>query len=113
VSSAIFVPKELIKQQLQFDGAVHRTWIAVMVNIVRTKGFSGLYTGYKATVLRNIPSAALRFAMYEEIKRALTLRDGDDLPSFHWKLFAAGAVAGAMASGLMTPVDVLKVSKRA
>ena len=107
VSSAVFVPKELIKQQLQFLGASSRTWTSLLFQIVREKGVTGLYVGYKATVLRNIPSAAIRFALYEELKRALTLGDSGDM-TLNWKLFAAGAIAGAMASGLMTPVDVLK-----
>jgi hypothetical protein len=69
-----------------------------------------LYTGYVATVLRNVPSAALRFGLYEELKRSWTAPTGNDksTPLLHWRLFAAGAVAGALASGIMTPVDVLK-----
>jgi hypothetical protein len=68
--------------------------------------------------MRNIPSAMLRFVLYEELKyRWFTssqaggdgdsMLPGEPLP-FSWQLFAAGACAGALASGVMTPVDVLK-----
>jgi hypothetical protein len=71
----------------------------------------------------------LRFALYEELKyrwytsqaaandggsgSASTLSAGkvaqaQALMPFNWQLFAAGACAGALASGIMTPVDVLK-----
>jgi solute carrier family 25 S-adenosylmethionine transporter 26 len=110
VSSAIFVPKELIKQQLQYHGGNSNVQ-SVVRQILQQRGMAGLYTGYAATLLRNIPSAALRFGFYEEFKRAWCTNDDDDDDdhrAFRWKLFAAGAAAGALASGFMTPVDVLK-----
>lgn len=110
VSSAVFVPKELVKQRLQNAGTTSSTWLTVVSEIVREKGIVGLYTGYAATVLRNVPSAALRFGLYEELKRSWTKEHNSDetVPLLHWKMFAAGAVAGAIASGIMTPVDVIK-----
>jgi solute carrier family 25 (mitochondrial S-adenosylmethionine transporter), member 26 len=113
VSSAVFVPKELIKQRLQYGSSPSCTWLTVIADIVHDKGVMGLYTGYLATVLRNVPSAALRFSLYEELKRhwtttTTTADSGEKTPLLHWRLFAAGAVAGALASGIMTPIDVLK-----
>ncbi|CAB9514291.1 adenosylmethionine carrier 1, chloroplastic/mitochondrial [Seminavis robusta] len=114
LSSAVFVPKELIKQQLQFrqSGNV----VGVVMDILATKGLGGLYVGYKATLIRNIPTAVLRFSLYEEFryrwytqeqlqkgKKGKTQQQGVS-PKF----FLAGAAAGVLASGLMTPVDVLK-----
>jgi Mitochondrial carrier protein len=113
ISSAIFVPKELIKQQMQYTGnSIGKT----MWTILSQKGPSGMYLGYKATLMRNIPSACLRFVIYEEFKRSwhtnerFMLRQNRDssFDSFSWKLFAAGALAGAVASGIMTPIDVIK-----
>jgi solute carrier family 25 (mitochondrial S-adenosylmethionine transporter), member 26 len=114
LSSAIFVPKELIKQRLQFalgsTGSAGTSLRKVVTDIVLHDGLSGLYRGYRATVLRNIPSAALRFCLYEEFKRHVlaTSWDKDCAPAFSWRLFVAGAAAGALASGLMTPIDVIK-----
>jgi len=111
MSSLVFVPKELIKQQMQYmDTNVG----SVCVRLLREQGIRGLYSGYQATLMRNIPSAMLRFVVYEELKWAWYTKDkaetkGDPVAlGFDWKLFAAGAVAGALASGFMTPIDVLK-----
>jgi solute carrier family 25 S-adenosylmethionine transporter 26 len=101
LSSMIFVPKEFIKQQLQYGSSTS------IQHCVAQHGLRGLYRGYQATLLRNIPSAALRFVLYEELKYALYTSRGEDAVG-SWRLFAAGAVSGALASGFLTPMDVLK-----
>jgi solute carrier family 25 S-adenosylmethionine transporter 26 len=111
ISSAVFVPKELIKQQMQYHAG--RTSVRQTVRLIlRKSGIRGLYCGYSTVLLRNIPSAALRFCLYEEFRRAWYDEQSDGAGAgagqWSWKLFAAGAVAGAIASGVMTPVDVLK-----
>lgn len=114
LSSLVFVPKEVIKQQMQFDGKPIGT---ICRDIFRTRGIKGYYSGYQATLLRNIPSAVLRFVLYEELKwrwyaaRHTKTKSNDSIlleTAFSWRLFAAGAVAGAVASGFMTPIDVMK-----
>lgn len=104
MSSAIFVPKELIKQQMQY----HHTGSArsVVREILQQRGVRGLYTGYRATVLRNVPTAALRFGLYEEFKRSFA--SSGHSRALDWRNFAAGAASGALASFAMTPVDVIK-----
>lgn len=118
LSSFVFVPKEVIKQQLQIrsSGGGFRA----IGNIVRDKGISGLYAGYGATLLRNIPSATIRFVLYEELKRKWASSSsssssslGDGSSSSNDKLraagtFLAGAVAGSTSSFVMTPIDVVK-----
>lgn len=64
-SSFVFVPKETIKQQLQSfkSGTIPWTSVApitlssVCGKILRERGLRGFYPSYKATLLRNIPSA--------------------------------------------------------
>lgn len=127
LSSMVFVPKELVKQQMQFQGEGAR-FGKVLLQILKRSGVRGLYCGYQATLMRNIPSAMLRFVLYEELKWAWYTNPeptsgaggssskrgkggtlvGIEPLQFSWQLFAAGAVAGALASGIMTPVDVLK-----
>jgi solute carrier family 25 S-adenosylmethionine transporter 26 len=119
LSSAIFVPKEFLKQQLQYNQG------STVTQIVAKYGVRGLYRGYQATLMRNIPTAALRFVVYEELKWIWYTRpnmkrqkqstsssssSSSSAPRLQdrWKLFAAGYVAGSLGSGLMTPVDVLK-----
>jgi hypothetical protein len=124
-SSLIFVPKEYVKQQLQAYGSPGRlthpsidgnkesaTWCStaacVISETLKRDGIRGLYSGYRATLLRNIPTAALRFALYEEIKLRLHDAHGNHSAPSSPIGFVSGALAGAIASGLMTPIDVLK-----
>ena len=108
ISSAVFVPKEVIKQQMQYSGTGTSNVLRTIQHIVTEKGIkNGLYIGYRATVFRNIPSAALRFTFYEELKRYIN-RNGNNDDGNTWKLYIAGAMAGAMASGIMTPMDLIK-----
>lgn len=98
MSSIIFVPKDVIKQQMQSLATqalqtpitattaatitntvntitnskniptIKWTTISLIKNILLTKGIKGFYPSYRATLLRNIPSAVLRFTIYEELK---------------------------------------------
>ena len=123
VSSAIFVPKEFLKQQLQYHAATDTAADGIRQNlmtIVRQHGLRGIYRGYQATLLRNIPTAALRFVIYEELKWMFAQRDAaaaaaaataapkQQHSAALWKHFGAGGIAGAVASFVMTPTDVLK-----
>jgi solute carrier family 25 S-adenosylmethionine transporter 26 len=120
VSSFVFVPKEVIKQQLQYRASITTSNIphkaTSILTIVQDKGISGLYCGYGATLMRNIPSAMIRFVLYEELKRKwdggsrlnFDRSSPGNRPTNALGLFCAGAVAGSTASFLMTPIDVLK-----
>jgi solute carrier family 25 S-adenosylmethionine transporter 26 len=128
VSSLIFVPKELIKQRMQFTGDSLGTTLRTIllttttsqsttnVQLPASLTMSGFYRGWQTTLLRNIPSAVLRFCIYEELKRVMPAtekrgtnsKDEASSSSVSFQVFVAGALAGAIASGLMTPVDVLK-----
>lgn len=64
-SSVVFVPKEVIKQQLQAFQTGSIPWtsgkpinaINVCSEIIRKRGLKGFYPSYRATLARNIPSA--------------------------------------------------------
>ncbi len=64
-SSILFVPKEVLKQQLQAYRTGSLKWTEnsritatnVLRKMVRKNGIKGLYPSYKATLARNIPSA--------------------------------------------------------
>jgi solute carrier family 25 S-adenosylmethionine transporter 26 len=147
-SSAIFVPKETLKQKMQYTGqglgaTLTTLWTAgsattssgILWRRPAVQFVTSLYRGWQTTLLRNVPSAILRFCIYEELKRAMIVsaaastlhstgsirrnRHGHGqlgarpthLPAataIPFRIFLAGAVAGALASGIMTPFDVLK-----
>lgn len=92
----------MIKQQMQYRG--RREIGRVVKEVIRQYGVRGLFKGYQATLMRNIPSAVLRFTVYEELKHFFVLDNPKEKKKsgFNWKLFVAGATAGAISSGLST-----------
>ena len=67
VSSAIMVPKELITQRMQ-AGAQGRSW-QVLLRILERDGVLGLYAGYSATLLRNLPAGVLNYSFKSDLKK--------------------------------------------
>jgi len=111
VSSAIYVPKEYVKQRSQATG---QKWVKVVRDTLRDEGIRGCYRGYIPTFVRNVPGAVLRFGIYEELKLRLLDRWCENSEEaylgggIHPIYFLSGACAGALSSGIMTPVDVIK-----
>ena len=97
MSSLIFVPKEMIKLKMQAitTGSIPVTLNGMTVaetsgialadtaaaeagklgmvvrEIYRTGGVQGFYPSFRATLARNIPSAVIRFTVYEELKYSM------------------------------------------
>lgn len=99
------VPKELITQRMQ-AGAAGRSW-QVLLKILERDGVLGLYAGYSATLLRNLPAGVLSYSSFEYLKAAVLRRTGkghlEPLQSV-----CCGAMAGAISASLTTPLDVVK-----
>ncbi|PSS19483.1 Protein MITOFERRINLIKE 1 like [Actinidia chinensis var. chinensis] len=105
VSSAIMVPKELITQRMQ-AGAKGRSW-EVLLRILETDGILGLYAGYSATLLRNLPAGVLSYSSFEYLKAAVLCKT----KKTHLEPIQSvccGALAGAISASLTTPLDVVK-----
>lgn len=105
VSSAIMVPKELITQRMQ-AGAKGRSW-QVLLSILEKDGVLGLYAGYWATLLRNLPAGVLSYSSFEYLKAAVLVKTKQAyLEPF--QSVCCGALAGAISASLTTPLDVVK-----
>jgi hypothetical protein len=113
-SSLVFVPKEFLKQTMQVErgaalaGAQAKSALSIIRDTLAQQGVGGLYKGYWPTLSRNIPSAVLRFTIYEELKLHMGPPSGHQDGSMSVKYLAAGAGAGALASAITTPFDVVK-----
>ncbi|KAJ4835194.1 Protein MITOFERRINLIKE 1, chloroplastic [Turnera subulata] len=104
-SSAIMVPKELIIQRMQ-AGAKGRSW-EVMLKILQKDGILGLYAGYSATLLRNLPAGVLSYSSFEYLKAAvLSKTEKGNLQPI--ESVCCGALAGAISATITTPLDVVK-----
>ncbi len=112
IGIAVANPTDLVKVRMQSDRARpgqaprYAGVLAAYSGIVRAEGLRGLWTGLGPAVLRNSVINATELASYETAKEALVrdvgLRDGVPVQAL------AGAAAGAMATLVGNPVDVIK-----
>lgn len=140
LSSIVFVPKDALKQQLQYlqnkapsalgssissSQVQSVTLLQVIKTIYKQAGLKGFYPSYRATILRNVPSAVIRFTLYEEFKHHLAKRtkvsksgahtgkkevedENNKMSRQHLLYLIAGSIASSISSGLTTPLDVIK-----
>ncbi|CAM6082305.1 unnamed protein product [Calypogeia fissa] len=112
-ASVVRVPPEIIKQRVQ--AGIYRDVLGAIQAVYARDGLTGFYRGYTAMVLRDVPYSALQFLTFEVLKKErqkLRVRRnkneeskrGKDLMNDLWM----GAIAGAVASSLTTPLDVVK-----
>jgi len=111
-------PVDFLKSQLQVDygTAANRKYngfIDCAKKIVSRHGFLGLYQGFGATLLRDIPANAAYFGFYEFFRRSM-VNPGQtvgELPVH--KVLISGGLAGMLYWISTYPVDVVKSSIQA
>jgi asparaginyl-tRNA synthetase len=70
----------------------------------RAEGLTAFYVSYPTTLCMTVPFTALQFTAYESISKSLN-PTGDYDPYTHC---FAGGIAGGLAAGVTTPLDVIK-----
>ena len=94
-------PLDLIKVHFQTasskSGGARPSIVGTTVNIIRSDGFFGLYSGLSASLLRQLTYSTTRFGFYEVAKQQIA-PDGKNIP-FYKRIVIAG-VSGA-AGGLV------------
>lgn len=103
--SVVLVPGELMKQRLQ--AGLYPGLRAGIRTIVKTEGLGALYTGYRATLLRDVPYTMLEFGLYSQFKRLLRLVLNKPKLTPREEL-VLGGVAGGCTGFLTTPLDLAK-----
>lgn len=105
-AALIRVPIEIVKQNRQVSKVQYRA-IDILLQAYRSDGLvNGVYRGYGVTIMRDIPFSMIQYPLWELLK-SLTAPNLSD----NWRLFVDschGSVAGAVASGITTPLDVAK-----
>ncbi|KAJ3257786.1 hypothetical protein HK103_004254 [Boothiomyces macroporosus] len=96
-------PMEIVKIQLQLAGLQGNSLSAS--NVVKEMGIKGLYRGTTATLARDVPFSIVFFSLVSLFKQLGTPKDQ---PTPFSTIFASGISAGAIASALVTPMDVVK-----
>ncbi|KAM7485102.1 hypothetical protein LguiA_001111 [Lonicera macranthoides] len=111
-------PFDLIRTILASQGEpkVYPNMRSALVDIIRTRGFRGLYAGLSPTLVEIVPYAGLQFGTYDTFKRWATAwnqyrysnasRADATISSF--QLFLCGLAAGTCAKAVCHPLDVVK-----
>lgn len=102
--SVVRVPFEVVKQRVQ--AGVDASGRAALASVMKTQGPRGLYRGWGALAMRDLPFDIIEFPLYEWFKSEWTKVKGEKLAP--WQGSLCGSVAGGIAAGLTTPLDVVK-----
>lgn len=112
-SSILLVPGEVLKTKLQTG--VMKSLVEGVVNIVKTEGFGGLFVGYYATLVRDLPYTILELGLYENIKtliRKYNLKKSADKTGSgsisQGEELLAAAITGGFTAFVTTPLDLVK-----
>ncbi|WEW60619.1 Fe(2+) transporter [Emydomyces testavorans] len=94
----------VIKQRMQVHGSTHKTIWQCARTVYRTEGMRAFYVSYPTTLCMTIPFTATQFIAYESTSKFMNPTKKYD-PFTHC---TAGALAGAVAAAVTTPLDVIK-----
>lgn len=103
--SVVMVPGEVIKCRMQAGLAT--SMIDGIVQTVKTDGLRGLFAGYYATLVRDVPYTMLELGLYENIKSFLRKQKKVDKLEQRDELMAA-AITGGITAFITTPLDLVK-----
>ncbi|GAB1732913.1 hypothetical protein NU195Hw_g3036t1 [Hortaea werneckii] len=117
-ASPLYVPTEVLKTRLQLQGRWNNPYFTSGYNyrstyhalrtIVRTEGLREMFSGYKATLFRDLPFSALQFAFYEQEQKWAKEWAGPGQDIGLAAEILTGATAGGMAGVITCPMDVVK-----
>ncbi len=106
-SSIVKVPAAVCIRSVQAN--VYPNVIVAARSITKAAGPRGMFTGYLPTLLEDVPDMAVKFAAYETMRtmhRKMTGMKQED--SAAAADISIGLIAGAVAAGATTPLDVVK-----
>lgn len=109
---AVRVPTEVVKQRAQaLQEASSVAALRAILARRSTVGVAGvwreLYRGWSITVMREVPFTVIQFPLWERMKEWRRRTEGrEGITAVESGFF--GSVAGAVAAGVTTPLDVLK-----
>lgn len=108
-SDAVITPMDMVKQRLQLKSSPYRGVSDCVKKVLMEEGIGAFYASYRTTVVMNAPFTAVHFATYEAAKKGLMEISPESASDERLVVHAtAGAVAGALAAVVTTPLDVVK-----
>ncbi|XP_068686633.1 kidney mitochondrial carrier protein 1-like isoform X1 [Montipora foliosa] len=112
-------PIDTIKTRLQLQGQVidvkqkeirYQGMLHAFVRITKEDGLKALFNGVAPALLRQATYGSLKLGFYHALKRRLVRNPKDETLFYN---VIAGMVAGAVASAICNPTDVLKIRMQA
>ncbi|KAI6209642.1 putative carrier protein PET8 [Aphelenchoides besseyi] len=97
------VPTEVVKQNAQVSSK--RSALKITVDLWRQSGFRAFYRGFTTTLAREIPFAFVEYPLWEYLKKRIAKDNQRATPI---QSAFCGSIAGVVAAGLTTPLDVAK-----
>ncbi len=94
----------VVKQRMQIYNSPHKTCVDCGRTVIAKEGVRAFYHSYTTQLMMNIPFQSIHFMTYE-LTQDLFNADRTYQPSTH---VASGAIAGATAAAITTPLDVCK-----
>lgn len=114
IAETCTMPVDVVKTRLQMDGAggqkLYKGPFNCAASLVRSEGPSALFKGLPPALLRQSTYGSLRYGLYGPIRNSLGVDPGTpktEIPLF--KKVLAGGLAGALASAVANPTDLVKV----
>jgi len=108
------MPLDVLKVRLQMQGAgskkVYSGVFDCAAKSVKAEGVGALYKGVQPALLRQAVYGSLRYGLYAPLRNMIGVdadTPKDKIP--FWAKFVAGGGAGALASVIANPTDLLKI----
>ncbi|MED6210936.1 hypothetical protein PIB30_068840 [Stylosanthes scabra] len=64
-------PLDTVRRQMQLKGTPYKSVLDAISGIVARDGFIGLYRGFVANALKNLPNSSIRLTTYDIVKRLI------------------------------------------
>jgi solute carrier family 25 uncoupling protein 8/9 len=109
---AVTMPVDVVKTRLQMDGSggavkQYSGSMDCAGKLVKSEGPGALFKGLPPALVRQSTYGSLRYGLYGPIKNSMGIKAGEPVPL--WKKIIAGGGAGAIASAVANPTDLIKV----
>lgn len=108
IAASVTHPLDLTKVRLQTSG--DKGMIKSIQKTIASNGVRGLFDGLTGTLLRQMTYSMMRFAVYDEAKKAVHTGPG---PVPAYKMALAGSIAGGVAGVLGNPAELMMVRMQA
>ncbi|KAG1438209.1 hypothetical protein G6F56_012739 [Rhizopus delemar] len=99
----LMTPFDVVKQRMQLKNSAYKTIRECARTVYVKEGIKAFYISLPTTLVMSVPFQSIQFATYEYFRKELKSEGYD--PKTH---IIAGALSGAVASSVTTPLDVVK-----